>query len=72
MESNNGFHSHGGSSEEEPHSHAESLPPSSPSRAVVIDADSTAGALVLSSSADHWGTQIEIHNVMDPLAKTHV
>ncbi len=75
MQSSNETHIHsvsGLGSEAELHLHDEVRPPTSPSRAVVIGADSTAGALVLSASPEHWGTQIEVHPVSDASAKIHV
>jgi hypothetical protein len=43
-----------------------------PSRAVVINIGERTGALVLASSKERSGTEVEIHPVSQPTARTHV
>ena len=75
MESRSEEHSHvGGDSTHEGvvHVHEEMRPPTVPSRSVVIDVDKTAGALVLATSANYEGTEVEIHPALDPSTRSHV
>ena len=50
----------------------EALPPTEPSQAVVLDVGEHAGALILTSTADREGLEVEIHPRADPLRRTHV
>jgi hypothetical protein len=52
--------------------HVEAAPPTVPSRAVVINVNEHAGALVLASSESRSGIEVEIHPVSQPDARTHV
>jgi hypothetical protein len=54
------------------HVHVEAAPPTMPSRAVVINVGAHTGALVLASSEDRSGIEVEIHPVSEPSARTHV
>jgi hypothetical protein len=56
----------------EPHVHVEAAPPTEPSRAVVINVRERTGALVLASSEERSGLEVEIHPVSQPEARTHV
>jgi hypothetical protein len=72
-------HEHGGN-EHGGHSHAdaapasltEMAPPVEPGGAVFVDVGPTAGALLLWSSAQRAGLEVEIHPAEDPAARTHV
>ena len=55
-----------------PVSVAEARPPTSPSRAVVLDVGERTGALVLTASAKRQGLEVQIHPAADPSAHTHV
>jgi hypothetical protein len=62
-------------SSHEPHAelgHGEAVPPTVPSRAVVINVGEHTGALVLASNAKRSGVEVEIHPVARPEARTHV
>jgi hypothetical protein len=75
MESRSEEHSHAGrdsAHEGVAHVHEVMSPPTLPSRSVVIDVDSTAGALVLATSANYEGTEVEIHPTLDPSSRSHV
>lgn len=52
--------------------HVEAAPPTEPSRAVVINVRERTGALVLASSEERSGLEVEIHPVSQPEARTHV
>jgi hypothetical protein len=54
------------------HAHVEAAPPTVPSRAVVINVGEHTGALVLASSEERAGIEVEIHPVSRPGARTHV
>lgn len=54
------------------HPHIEATPPTVPSRAVVINVGEHTGALVLASSAERSGIEVEVHPVSRPGARTHV
>ena len=54
------------------HVHVEAVAPTAPSRAVVINVGAHTGALVLASSAQRSGVEVEIHPVSRPEARTHV
>jgi hypothetical protein len=54
------------------HRHVEATPPTEASRAVVINVGEHTGALVLASSESRSGTEVEIHPVGEPNARTHV
>ena len=65
----------GHSSPEHPHAepgHVEAMPPTVPSRAVVINVGEHTGALVLASNATRSGLEVEIHPVARPDARRHV
>jgi hypothetical protein len=63
-----GDHVHEG----EGHVHSEAKPPTTPSRAVMIDVGDTKGALVLNARSELEGIEVEIHPVSEPTKKTHV
>jgi len=46
--------------------------PTSPSRAVVIDVDATAGALVVTTTERHVGEELEISPIAEPSKRSHV
>jgi hypothetical protein len=48
------------------------MPPSEPSRAVLVDVGEHTGALILRAPASCEGLEVEIHPVLDPLMRTHV
>jgi hypothetical protein len=50
----------------------EAMPPTVPSRAVVINVGEHTGALVLASNAKRSGLEVEIHPVARPDARRHV
>jgi hypothetical protein len=52
--------------------HVEAVAPTAPSRAVVINVGEHTGALVLASSEERSGVEVEIHPVSRPDARTHV
>jgi len=52
--------------------HVEAMPPTRPSRAVVINVGEHTGALVLASNAKRSGLEVEIHPVARPETRTHV
>jgi hypothetical protein len=52
--------------------HVEAVAPTAPSRAVVINVGEHLGALVLSSTEERSGLEVEIHPVARPEARTHV
>jgi hypothetical protein len=54
------------------HVRVEAVAPTAPSRAVVINVGEHTGALVLTSSAERSGVEVEIHPVDRPEARTHV
>jgi hypothetical protein len=54
------------------HVHVEAAPPTTPSRAVVINVGEHTGALVLASNEQRSGLEVEIHPVSRPDARTHV
>jgi ABC-type Zn2+ transport system substrate-binding protein/surface adhesin len=54
------------------HVHVEATAPTVPSRAVVINVGEHTGALVLASSEERAGREVEIHPVSHPEARTHV
>ena len=54
------------------HVHVEAVPPTVPSRAVVINVGEHTGALVLASSEQRSGLEVEIHPLSRPEARTHV
>jgi hypothetical protein len=58
--------------DDEPHGHVEAVPPTAPSRAVVINVGEHTGALVLASNQERSGLEVEIHPVAQPEARTHV
>ena len=65
-------HDHGPGAD---HTHVRSThvtAPTEPSRAVVIAVDEEHGALVLSSSAERAGVEVQIHPLLDPSKRTHV
>lgn len=64
-----GHHSH---DDNAPHTHVETQPPTEPSRAVVINVGEHTGALVLASSEERSGREVEIHPIARPDARTHV
>jgi len=60
---------------EHPHPHPraeESLPPTRPSEAVIVDVGERAGALVLTSTREREGLEVEIHPAADSTRRTHV
>jgi len=54
------------------HVPVEAVAPTTPSRAVVINVGEHLGALVLASNEERSGTEVEIHPVSRPDARTHV
>jgi hypothetical protein len=56
----------------EGHGHVEGVAPTVPSRAVVINVNEHAGALVLASNESRSGIEVEIHPVSRPGARLHV
>jgi hypothetical protein len=54
------------------HARVEAVPPTEASRAVVINVGEHTGALVLASTKLRSGTEVEIHPVSEPAARTHV
>jgi hypothetical protein len=64
-------HSHGHEAHAE-RGHVEASPPTVPSRAVVINVGEHTGALVLASSEERSGLEVEIHPLSLPEARTHV
>ena len=54
------------------HGRVEAAPPTEPSRAVVINVGEHTGALVLASSEERSGVEVEIHPLSQPEARTHV
>jgi hypothetical protein len=54
------------------HRHVEAVAPTEASRAVVINVGEHTGALVLASTESRSGTEVEIHPVGEPNARTHV
>ena len=54
------------------HVHVEAVAPTTPSRAVVINVGEHLGALVLESTEERSGIEVEIHPVDRPEGRTHV
>ena len=54
------------------HAHVEAVAPTAPSRAVVINVGEHLGALVLASTEERSGLEVQIHPVDRPEARTHV
>lgn len=67
----NGEHSHADHAHDG-HGHVEAAAPTVASRAVVINVNERAGALVLASNESRSGIEVEIHPVSQPDARTHV
>jgi hypothetical protein len=65
-------HDHLGHDHGHEHARVEAVAPTDPSRAVVINVGEHLGALVLSSTEQRSGIEVEIHPVSHPEARTHV
>jgi hypothetical protein len=66
------LHDHDHDHEHEHEHRVEARPPTVPSQSVLVDVGELAGALVLSSTAEREGIEVEIHPASDPAARTHV
>ena len=73
-----GVHAHTGTHEHShahPHRHpdpGETVAPIEPTGAICVDVGARRGALLLRSSPERAGLEVEIHPVSDPSARTHV